>query len=202
MLIGLCRVVFILCHPPEDLPVCDGVLDRHVLLSLQLVNARNTHILHRHSPCIILLSLTPTITHTPFRHRPFLHVVLICILFSNLEMKPLFFMSIFCTLLYFFPKIVLSLLGLLVLWMLWPLLMQLRVIIVKFIEAPYGEGTMPEKVKNSEEAVEIAQGSGKSHTRCSTRIGARRRMRSRRATARCRCYCIPTRTPTWRPRRL
>jgi hypothetical protein len=78
-------------------------------------------------------------------------------------MKPLFFMSIFCTLLYFFPKIVLSLLGLLVLWMLWPLLMQLRVIIVKFIEAPYGEGTMPEKVKNSEEAVEIAQGSGKSH---------------------------------------
>ena len=39
---------------------------------------------------------------------------------------------------------------------------QARAVLVKLIEDPYGEGTLPEKVKSSEQAAEVAH-SGKSH---------------------------------------
>ncbi len=45
---------------------------------------------------------------------------------SNLELKAFIPMGILCTVLYFFPRILLSLVGLFVLWMLWPLLRQAR----------------------------------------------------------------------------
>lgn len=110
---------------------------------------------------LLLTELTVGTYYMPF-NWPFLHVVLLCVLLSNLELKALIPMGILCTVLYFFPRIVLSLLGLFVAWMLWPLLRQGREILLKLIEAPYGEGTMPDKIKNSEEAAEIAH-AGKTH---------------------------------------
>ena len=48
-------------------------------------------------------------------------MVLLCILISNLEWKALLPMGVLCLVLYFFPRIVLSLLGTFVAWMLYPL---------------------------------------------------------------------------------
>ena len=100
----------------------------------------------------------------PF-HWPFLHVVLLCVLFSNLEVKALVPMGILCAVLYFFPRIVLSLIGLFILWMLWPIIAQGKTLLLKLTQNPYATGdgsTMPEKVKTPEHAAEVAT-SGKSH---------------------------------------
>ena len=92
-------------------------------------------------------------------------MVLLCVLFSNLEIKALIPMGIVCLLLYFFPRILLSIFGLFLLWMLYPLVAQGKQLLLKAIETPYGDGTdakLPDKVKNSEEACEVAH-AGKDH---------------------------------------
>lgn len=69
-------------------------------------------------------------------------------------------------LLFFFPRVISALLALFFLWQIWPLLAELRKYAAKYVEAPYGslpEGEdAPAKIKNGEEAVQVAMG-GKTH---------------------------------------
>lgn len=99
----------------------------------------------------------------PF-HWPFLHVVIFCLLISNFDWKMMLPFSLILTLLYFYPGIVCALIGLLVAWMLMPLLGHLRTAILKLLQDPYGttdaegkpESRMPEKVKDGTHAAEVA----------------------------------------------
>jgi len=98
---------------------------------------------------------------------PFVHVVLLCLLASGGDIKTLIPLAILCVVLFYFPRIVLSMIGLFGLWMLWPLFSATRTALFKLLDAPYGTGAatigeMPEKVKNGEEAAEVAL-AGKSH---------------------------------------
>lgn len=107
--------------------------------------------------CVFLTEMSLGCYYLPF-HWPFLHVVFLCLLFANFQWKPMIPFGILLALLYFFPRIVLSLIGLFVLWMLMPLLKELRTQILKLLANPYGSGdtTMPDKVKDGAQAAEVA----------------------------------------------
>ena len=115
--------------------------------------------------CILATELSIGMYYFPF-HWPFGHVVLLALLLSGGDVRFLVPSSIMLGLLYFFPRVTLSLVGLFILYALWPLLAELRKAIIKFVEDPYGmggpKGEMPAKVKGSDEAAEIANG-GKTH---------------------------------------
>jgi len=119
--------------------------------------------------CLFLTEFSLGTFYFPF-HWPFAHVVLLCILCSNLDWRALLPMGAFCALLYFFPRTVLSLVSLIILWMLFPVVREVRTMLIKLIESPYqkalqeGEAPskMPEKVKSSEQAAEIAN-AGRDH---------------------------------------
>ena len=85
--------------------------------------------------------------YMPF-HWPFLHVVGVGLLFTlGSDIKLTVPVGILCTLLYFFPRSVLSLLGLFVFWMLWPIIGAARKQLAALIQSPYGTGSDEEKAK-------------------------------------------------------
>ena len=91
--------------------------------------------------------------YMPF-HWPFLHVCGLGLLFSAADLKLLLPVGVLCTLLYFFPRSVLTLVGLLVLWMLWPILAAARRELKTLIDKPYGVATSDEDKAAAKKAEE------------------------------------------------
>jgi len=89
---------------------------------------------------------------------PYLHVIVLCLLLSYSMPALLLPLGIVCVLLYFFPKTIIALALLFLLYQLLPLFKMCKDYFLKIVEKPYGipEGDPPEKIKNGEEAVEVA----------------------------------------------
>jgi DnaJ-domain-containing protein 1 len=91
--------------------------------------------------------------YMPF-HWPFLHVCLLGLVFGTADYKLLLPVGVLLTLLYFFPRSVLSLVALIVLWMLWPIVAAARQQIGLLIEQPYGPAFLDEDAKKAKEKAE------------------------------------------------
>ena len=114
--------------------------------------------------CIPLTELCVGCYYFPFGW-PFLHVVGFSAVVTISNPVPLLILALALAnvLLYFFPRTVLSLFALFVLWLAVPLFEALKQGLASLIDNPYGEPTrLPPKVVSGGEAVEIAS-KGKAH---------------------------------------
>jgi hypothetical protein len=103
--------------------------------------------------CLLLTEMALGGYYMPF-HWPFLHVCLLGLVFGTADYKLLLPVGVLLTLLYFFPRSVLSLVALIVLWMLWPIVAAARQQIGLLIEQPYGPAFLDEDAKKAKEKAE------------------------------------------------
>ena len=90
------------------------------------------------------------------------HVAIVAALFAFNQPVLALPLIIVLALLWYFPVAVVSLFGVALLWLLFPLLQAMKIYLLKAIENPYGvpPERPPEKLKAPEEAVEVALGGG------------------------------------------